>query len=134
MIRILRRPSNGSRRAIAQSHVDIRTRIGAIIPIAAAAVVGSYQSTEYRRVDADLLAKAASSAHASTAMSMEKISERQVEKTLPIVEPRAEYKQDGILRFGVHLAKFLGAHEQMQIPGGGIVNVMGIQELYGTFV
>ena len=26
------------------------------------------------------------------------------------------------------------AHEQMQIPGGGIVNVMGIQELYGTFV
>ena len=47
--------------------LDIRTRIGAIIPIAAAAVVGSYQSTEYRRVDADLLAKAASSAHASTA-------------------------------------------------------------------
>ena len=60
--------------------LDIRTRIGAIIPIAAAAVVGSYQSTEYRRVDADLLAKAASSAHASTAMSIEKISERHVEK------------------------------------------------------
>ena len=65
--------------------MDIRTRIGAIIPIAAAAVVGSYQSTEYRRVDADLLAKAASSAHASTAMPIEKISERHVGKTLPMV-------------------------------------------------